>query len=662
MNLAELRLFSNADNIAEKLEDDKLQQIGTKCFELYQQDKKSRADWEKTIEKAVKLAKQTLEARSRPGMDSCANTNYPLVTVGAIQFNARSYPAIINSQMVTKGDVIGKDKTGEKSARAKRIGQHMSYQYLYEQEEWETDTDRLLLALPVMGDMFRKTFFNPLLGRNASKLIYPQDLVYDYDTPFEKVKRKTEVFELFPNDIEERKRNGIYLDIDLNLSSDEEEDEAPQTFLEQHCLLDLDEDGYKEPYIVTLTEKNHTIVRIVARFDFEEIIIKQGGKIAPVYQTEKITEEAEVVSIVPVEYYTQYYFIPSVDGKGYNLGLGELLENLSEQINTTLNQLIDAGTLANMQGGFIAKGLRIKKGRIQAALNEFIQIDTMSGMNLRENIVPFDFKGPSVVLFQLLGFLVDAARDISSVKDIMTGESAGANESPTVYVSRVNEGLKVFSAIYKRIHSSLKKEFKKQFRLNRKFMQPEQYFRVMDEEVAIAKQDYNHTDIDVTPVSDPTMATMTQKVAVNQALNAMFKGDPSIDQDELNRRTMEGMDVSAIDKLIIPPQKRQAPPPDPKAIEAEAKAMLVKPKVDETQANIAKTMEELKEIQVRTVQMIQDWEASKENAAIQLQKEKEELAGVELDNMQKAADLNATNTATAQMIDEIINPKKDGTD
>ena len=657
MNLEELRLFANADNIADKLEDDKLQEIGEKCFELYSQDKQSRSKWEKTIEKAVKLAKQTLEERSRPGMDSCANTNYPLVSVAAIQFNARSYPAIINSQMVVKGDVIGRDTTGEKTARAKRVGQHMSYQYLYEQEEWETDTDRLLLALPVLGDMFRKTFFNPSLGRNASKLVYPQHLVYDYDTPFEKVTRKTEEFELFPNEIEERKRNGIYLDIDLNLSKDEEDDEAPQLFLEQHCLLDLDEDGYKEPYIVTLTEKNHQIVRIMPRFDFDEIIIKQNSKIAPVYEFPKILENAEVVTIVPVEYYTQYYFIPSVDGKGYNLGLGELLENISEQINTILNQLIDAGTLANMQGGFIAKGLRIKKGRIKASLSEFITVDTMSGMNLRENIVPFDFKGPSVVLFQLLGFLVDAARDISSVKDIMTGESAGANESPTVYVSRINEGLKVFSAIYKRIHSSLKKEFKKQFRLNRKFMQPEQYFRIMDEEIAIAKQDYNSADIDIAPVSDPTMATMSQKVAVTRALNEMYSGNPRVQQGELIKRTLESMDVSATDKLIIPDDKLPQPPPDPKLIEAEATAMMVKPKVEESQVRVQKLTEEVKEVQVRTARLIEEVEEDRRQAQIMDEQEREKLAGLELDNLKKAQEINMMGSEMVKTIQEILNQK-----
>jgi chaperonin GroES len=594
MDIETLQVFANADNIAVHLSEDELQKIGRTCHENYKRDKASRADWEKTIEKAIKLAKQVLDERSRPGMDSCSNTNYPLITVAAIQFNARAYPAIISNQLVVKGEPIGQDKEGIKQERATRIGKHMSYQYLHEQEEWETDTDRLTLMLPIMGDMFRKSYYDPNLGRNASKLIMPQNLVYDYDTPFEKVTRKTEVFELYPNEIEERQRAEIYLDIDLNIGSDEIDQEKLQVFLEQHCLLDLDNDGYKEPYIVTFEEKTQKVVRIAPRFDFEEIIIRKAGKTGKIRELGTIdVKTIEVIKIIPVEYYTNYYFIPSADGKGYNLGLGELLENISESINTNLNQLIDAGTLANQQGGFITKGIKTRKGRVRAALNEFVPIQNHSGMSLRENIVPFDFKGPAPTLFQLLGFLVEAARDISSVKDVMTGESAGANESPTVYVSRINEGLKVFSAIYKRIHASLKKEFKKQFRLNRIYLEPQQYFRILDDELAVSKTDYNHIDIDVIPVSDPSMATMTQKMAVAQALIQMFKNDPRVNQAELNNRIFEAMDISGTDRLIIPDEQLQPPPPDPKLIKAQADMMKVQAEVGEIAAKTEKTRAEI---------------------------------------------------------------------
>lgn len=589
MDLEELQVFANADNIAVHLSEDELQKIGRKCYENFNRDKASRADWEKTIEEAVKLAKQVMDKRNRPGMDTCSNTNYPLLTVAAIQFNARAYPAIISNQLVVKGEPIGQDKEGIKQERAGRIGKHMSYQYVHEQEEWETDTDRLTLMLPIMGDMFRKTYYDPNLGRNCSKLIMPQDLVYDYDTQFEKVTRKTEVFELYPNDIEERQRSELYLDIDLNIGDDEVDQEKLQEFHEQHCLLDLDDDGYKEPYIVTYVAKTHKVVRIVPRFDFEDIRVRRAGKVGPVNEL----GDGEVIKIIPVEYYTQYYFIPSADGKGYNLGLGELLKNISESINTNLNQLIDAGTLANQQGGFITKGIKAKKGRIRAALNEFVPIQNHSGMSLRENIVPFDFKGPAPTLFQLLGFLVEAARDISSVKDVMTGESAGANESPTVYVSRINEGLKVFSAIYKRIHASLKKEFKKQFRLNRIYLEPTQYFRILDTEQAVAKKDYNVSDIDVIPVSDPAMATVTQKMAVAQALIQMFKNDPRVNQAELNNRIFEAMDISGTDRLIIPEDQIPQPPPDPKLIKAQADMMKVQAEVGEIAAKTEKTRAEI---------------------------------------------------------------------
>jgi len=165
MDLKELQGFSAATNIAEHLEDDELLKIGRRCHEQYKMDKRSRKEWEKTQEKSMKLVKQVLEVKNFP-WPNCANTNYPLVTVGAIQFNARAYPAIISSNMVVKGEVIGHDPQGIKTERAGRIGKHMSYQFLHEQDEWETDTDRLLLTLPVVGDVFRKTYYDPMKGRN----------------------------------------------------------------------------------------------------------------------------------------------------------------------------------------------------------------------------------------------------------------------------------------------------------------------------------------------------------------------------------------------------------------------------------------------------------------------------------------------------------------
>ncbi|GAG35291.1 unnamed protein product, partial [marine sediment metagenome] len=205
--------------------------------------------------------------------EGAANIKYPTLTVAALQFHARAYPAIVPSRAVVKGKVVGYDPNGEKMERAERIGKHMTYQVLEEMTEWEDDMDRGLLVMPIVGIFFKKSYYDPHEGRNISKAVWAQNLVMDYEAEsLDRAPRKSEEFELYDQDIIERVRAGIWIEPDLEM----QDEEKPELFIEQHTSLDLDEDGYKEPYVVTVHKDTATVVRITARYDEDAIFIKDG--------------------------------------------------------------------------------------------------------------------------------------------------------------------------------------------------------------------------------------------------------------------------------------------------------------------------------------------------------------------------------------------------
>lgn len=555
-----LPLFAQSENIAPLLNKDTLTAIGQECRKGYERDKTSRSEWEKQNEAAMKLALQVAEEKSWP-WPKAANVKYPLITTAAIQFAARAYPAIVSGAEVVKGMVNGADPTGQKLARARRIGHHMSYQLLEEMEEWEEDTDKLLIQTAIVGCTFRKTYFDRTLGRNCSELAPAKHVVYDHATPFGKLRRISHEIFLFQNDVEERIRSGLWLDHELGAADkDDDLEDGCYEFIETHYWADLDEDGYKEPYCVTWRKESAEVVRIAPRFDLDGITFASDGR---------------VMRIEQVSYWTKYGFMPNPDGGSYDIGLGVLLNPINETINTVLNQLLDAGTVANTGGGFIGKGLRMKGGALRFAPGEYKPVDA-NGAAIKENIVPMTFSGPSPVLFQLLGLLIDAGKDIASAKDILTGEQNQSNVPATTTLALIEQGLKVFTAIYKRIHRSLKQEFRKLYRLNKLYLPMESYFRYQDEPQQILLQDYQGDDTDVTPVSDPYLVTDAQVMAKAQALMA-FNNDPLINQTKIRERFLTAIKEKP-EELIV---EQQAPPPDPKVLEAVAKLEMAQEKQHE---------------------------------------------------------------------------------
>lgn len=563
-------------NIAAEIDASRLSAIGQLAHREWKVDEESRSDWRKKVEDAVKLAMQVSEPKNYP-WPKASSVVYPLMTTAAMQFAARAYPAIIANRAVVKGVVLGRDNgvpmmgpqgpvvdpsTGQPAwqvppgalqERADRIGAHMSWQLLDQMPEWEPETDRLLHQLPIIGTLFRKTYFDPTSGRNMSLTVPALKLVVNYwAKSLALAPRVTEEVQFYPYEIREFERAGLWLERRYttdptahaeNGGSSGPDDDAPVEFLEQHRWLDLDGDNYPEPYTVTLDREGQQVVRIVARYDEKAIRVDGQGK---------------VLRIEPLQFYTQYDFLPSLDGGIYGTGFGQLLGPINASVNTTLNMLIDAGHLANTNGGFIAKNLSMQAGTLRWTMGEFKPVNA-GGMPLRDSILPLPFSGPSQVLFALLGTLIEAGKDVASIKDVLAGEQPQANVPATTVLALIEQGQKVFTAIYKRIHRALKSELEKLYRLNCTFMPQSQDFRQMEQWLTVTRDDYV-AGAGVEPVSDPNMVSDAQQLGRAQFLmQGAFVGNPLIQQPELLKRLLKAASIDEPDKLMnsnpqTPPQ------------------------------------------------------------------------------------------------------------
>jgi chaperonin GroES len=530
-------------NLAFDIDDTVLAAMGSKVVEEYGIDDASRkeAGYDERIKQAVELATLAKEAKNYPWPDA-SNVKYPLIIQACIQFNARSYPAVIDGPSLVKGRVLGKPSP-EKQARAQRVAAHMSWQLLEQEEEWEEDTDHLLLRLPIVGTMVRKRYFDPGLGRNTSVLIAPDEFVVNYRAKrdLSVCPRATHVLTFCPQEIIEKKRAGLWLDVELG-EADSRDEQAPHTFLEQHRLWDLDEDGYPEPYIVTVHKETEKVVRVMARW-YEDGI--------------KLNDRGEVAKITPYRCFTKYGFIPSSDGSFYDMGFGTLLGPLSATIDTSINQLMDAAHLANVQGGFIGEGVSIKSGNLRFRPGEWKKVGAAGG-SLKDSIVPMPVKEPSAVLYNLMVFLIDAAKELTATQDILTGDTGKSTMPVGTTLALIEQGLKTFTAIVKRIHRALKKELAVQYQLNARYLNEEEHFTFQDEEQQTGREDYALGDLDVVPVSDPSMATDMQKMGRAQFLLGMRGA--GLNDMEINRRALEAASIQDVPALM----PEGPPPPDPK--------------------------------------------------------------------------------------------------
>lgn len=555
------------DNIADDLGGHVLEQIGADVVSCYEYDDASRSDWKAQIEKGIKIAKQIVEEKTYP-WPGAANTKDSLMAEAAAQFAARAGGEVVRGQDVVKVKVTGADPQDMKQKRAKRVSDYMSYECTDGMDEWESENDQLLTSLSLIGMYYKKTFRDPLKGRNVSYAKSPMHVVVNEDAKTLIGTRITEELLLSPNDVQERIRSGIWLDMADKMEQDEYG--ADDMFLEQHRNLDLDGDGYQEPYVVTVHKESMAVCRIVACYGEKDVIKNKKGEVA------RITRK---------EYFTEFPFLLSPDGKFHKIGWAHLLGPNTEVVNAIVNQLLDSGHMQNCPPVFTGKGAKLPAGGLRIQPGRIIPVES-SGQALRDNVYVMETVGPSDVLFKLLGLLNDKGQKLANLSDSMQGETGGANVPATTTLALLDQALKVYTSILKRLFRSYKKEFQKLYALDAENLTDKEYINIIDitpEDLqaagitaemlkensrALVSKDFNEDDKDIQPVMDPTASSEALRLA---RLNAMAQaaGMPPA----VGRLYLEGIGVSQKDiDLIFPPTDPNAPPPpDPKMIEIQAK-------------------------------------------------------------------------------------------
>jgi chaperonin GroES len=616
-----------SNNVAEDLDEEELKKIGTKVYDGFDADIKSRAVWEKDLEKWTKLALQIVDEKTYP-WKGASNVKYPLLSTAAMQFSARAYPSLVPSDgSVVKCRVLGADPMGEKANRAARVGRHMSYQVIEEMQGWEEDMDRLLLVLPITGTAFKKSYFDSSKGTNCSKLVYPTDLVVNYwAKSLEDAERKTEILSMSQRIVKERQNEGIFRKVDLpdptisfedqdkairqGFVHPEQDETTPYTMLEQHTYLDLDKDGYAEPYIVLIEKESKEVLRIVPRFWEEDVIMN---------------EKEQVVRINAIEYYTKFSFVPNPDGGFYDIGFGRLLGPINASADTLVNQLIDAGTLNNLQAGFIGKGLRIKMGESSFTPGEWKAVNA-TGDDIKKQIFPLPTKEPSPVLMNLLQFLLQSGKELASVAEIFVGKMPGQNTPATTTMATIEQGMKVFTAVYKRIFRSLTKEYRKLYKLNQKYLDPQQYIDFLDEE--IQQSDYAGPENDIIPAADPQATAAQEKMTKLQMLMQLLSLG-TLDPMEVTKYALEAGEIPNAEQFQI-----KQPPPDPKGQQMQQE-MEMKQQEQQMKMQLAQTQAQHK-IQVENAKAQISIASEEQKAALQAQMTKIDIEYKKLEAILKA--------------------------
>jgi len=615
-------------NLVLTLDKEILQKISTQCKTGFETDLRSRQEWERDLDDWLKLAMQIREEKSYP-WPKASNIKYPLISTAAMQFAARAYPSLVpSSGKVVNATVIGKDPTGQKRAKGDRVAMYMSYQVMHQMGDWEEDMDKLLMMLPIVGTVFKKTYYDKAKDQICSYLISPKSLVVNYwATSLEDSERVSEIIEMPRRKYNEKVLQGVYKKHDFgqpqvnNLVGtaaktehvqDTVDESTPYIFIEQHTYYDMDNDGYQEPCIVTFELASGEIVSILPRFMPDDVEANEDGKIT---------------KIDPTQYYTKFSFVPNPDGSFYSLGFGVLLGPINEAINTLINQLVDAGTMSNLQSGFIGKGLRLKMGEQKFTPGEWKAVNA-TGDDLKKQIVPLPVRDPSNVLFQLMGSLVTSGKELASVAEIFTGKMPGQNTPATTTMATVEQGMKVFTAVYKRIFRSLASEFKKIYRLNSVYIDPNYYVAVLDSE--IGPEDFSDDEYDICPGADPTAVSQSEKLMKAQGLMELM---PSgiLDPVKVVQRILEAQEQPNWEELIKQEvQQTGQMPPQPNPKEQE---MQMKMQMEQQKAGVQMQMNQQKmELEGRSKEQKMAMEAQAHSQKMQQQ--------AETAQMQAAADMH----------------------
>lgn len=537
-------------NLAEYIDEGELAQLAGDLISDFGEDVSSRKDWMQTYVDGLELLGMKIEERTEPWEGACG-VYHPLLSEALVKFQAETIMETFPAQGPVRTTIIGKETPQIKDA-AMRVQDDMNYQLTDVMTEFRPEHERMIWGLGLAGNAFKKVYFDPALDRQVSMFIPAEDIVVPYGaSSLQSSPRVTHVMRKTENEIKRLQVAGFYRDVDLGApddSLDEVEKKIAQKMgfsatqddryklLEMHVDLNLpgyeDEDEIALPYVVTIEKGSQTVLAIRRN-----------------WRPEDKTKQKR-------NHFVHYGYVP---GFGfYCFGLIHLVGAFAKSGTSLIRQLVDAGTLSNLPGGFKTKGARIKGDDTPIAPGEFRDMDVPSGV-LKDNLMPLPYKEPSQVLYSLLGTIVEEGRRFASVADMKVADmSAQAPVGTTLAI--LERTLKVMSAVQARIHYSFKQELGLLRDIIRDYTPDEYNYEPVDGTPRAKKSDYDR--VDVIPVSDPNAATMAQKIVQYQAVLQLAQNAPQIyDLPQLHRQMLEVLGIKNAQKLV--PLDDDKKPKDP---------------------------------------------------------------------------------------------------
>jgi len=542
-------------NLAEYISEKELLEIAGDLIGDYEEDISSRKDWIQTYVDGLELLGMKIEERTEPWEGACG-VYHPLLSEALVKFQAETIMETFPAQGPVKTLLIGKE-TPEKKDAAIRVQDDMNYQLTDVMSEYRPEHERMIWGLGLSGNAFKKVYFDPALNRQVSMFIPAEDIVVPYGaSSLQSAPRVTHVMRKTENEVKRLQHAGFYRDVELETPDgalDEVEKKIAEKMgfratsddryklLEMHVDLDLsgyedEEDGKPTgialPYVVTIEKGTMTILSIRRN-----------------WRPEDETKQKR-------NHFVHYGYVP---GFGfYCFGLIHLVGAFAKSGTSLIRQLVDAGTLSNLPGGFKTRGLRVKGDDTPIAPGEFRDVDVPSGA-IKDNLMTLPYKEPSQVLYSLLGTIVEEGRRFASAGDMKVSDmSANAPVGTTLAI--LERTLKVMSAVQSRIHYSMKQELKLLKEIIRDYTPDDYAYEPVEGSRKAKKSDYDH--VDVIPVSDPNAATMAQKIVQYQAVLQLAQGAPQIyNLPQLHRQMLDVLGIRNAQKLI--PLEDDQKPTDP---------------------------------------------------------------------------------------------------
>ena len=543
-------------NLAEEMDEGELTELCGDLIGEFEEDLSSRKDWMQTYVDGLELLGMKIEERTEPWPGSCG-VYHPLLSEALVKFQAETIMETFPSGGPVKTQIIGKE-TPEKKEAAVRVKDDMNYQLTEVMVEYRPEHERMLWGLGLSGNAFKKVYYDPSLERQVSLFVPSEDVVVPYGASnIQTSERVTHVMRKTENELRKLQVAGFYRDVELGDpvdSFDEVEKKIAEKMgfrassddrykiLEMHVDIDLpgyedkDEDGEPTgialPYVVTIEKGTQNVLAIRRNWNPDDDTKQKRN------------------------HFVHYSYIP---GFGfYAFGLIHLIGAFAKSGTSIIRQLVDAGTLSNLPGGFKTKGLRVKGDDTPIAPAEFRDVDVASG-TIKDNIMTLPYKEPSQVLYSLLGTIVEEGRRFASAADLKVSDMSAQSPVGTT-LAILERTLKVMSAVQARIHYSMKQEFKLLKTIIRDYT-PEEYTYEPVEGPPRAKQS-DYDNVDVIPVSDPNAATMSQKVVQYQAVMQLAQQAPQLyDLPFLHRQMLEVLGIKNASKLV--PTEDDEKPRDP---------------------------------------------------------------------------------------------------